>query len=42
MVFDDEGHGFRKRENRIAAAERYLAFLNEHLDGNYEDPDTAD
>jgi len=31
VVFEDEGHGFRKRENRIEAAERYVAFLDEHL-----------
>jgi dipeptidyl aminopeptidase/acylaminoacyl peptidase len=36
MVFDDEGHGFAKPENRIkfyAAAERFLA---EHLGGRFE------
>ncbi|MHC4971930.1 MAG: S9 family peptidase [Planctomycetota bacterium] len=31
IVFPDEGHGFRRRENRITAAEAYLRFLNEHL-----------
>lgn len=31
LLFDDEGHGFRKRENRIAASEAYLSFLNKHL-----------
>lgn len=31
VLFEDEGHGFRKRENRITAAEAYLAFLDEHL-----------
>jgi dipeptidyl aminopeptidase/acylaminoacyl peptidase len=31
IVFPDEGHGFRRRKNRVAAAEAYLAFLNEHL-----------
>jgi prolyl oligopeptidase len=31
LVFDDEGHGFRKKANRIAAAEKYLEFLGEHL-----------
>ena len=31
VLFDDEGHGFRKRENRITAAEAYLAFLDEYL-----------
>jgi dipeptidyl aminopeptidase/acylaminoacyl peptidase len=31
VVFPDEGHGFRKKENRIKAAEAYRAFLNQHL-----------
>ena len=31
VIFEDEGHGFRNRENRITAAEAYLNFLNEHL-----------
>lgn len=31
LVFDDEGHGFLKRENRIAASEAYVRFLDEHL-----------
>lgn len=31
VVFDDEGHGFVKRENAIVAAERLLAFLERHL-----------
>ncbi|MHC4729964.1 MAG: S9 family peptidase, partial [Planctomycetota bacterium] len=31
IVFPDEGHGFRRRKNRITAADAYLAFLNEHL-----------
>lgn len=33
VVFADEGHGFRKRENRIAASEAYLKFLNTYLRG---------
>ena len=33
IVFDDEGHGFRNRSNRIEAAEAYLSFLDEHLGG---------
>jgi dipeptidyl aminopeptidase/acylaminoacyl peptidase len=36
MLFEDEGHGFAKPENRIkfyAAAEKFLA---EHLGGRYE------
>lgn len=31
VLFDDEGHGFRKRENRITASEAYLTFLQAHL-----------
>ena len=31
VIFDDEGHGFRKRENRITASEAYLNFLDKHL-----------
>ena len=33
VVFDDEGHGFRKRVNRIRAAEASLGFLEKHLRG---------
>jgi dipeptidyl aminopeptidase/acylaminoacyl peptidase len=31
VIFPDEGHGFRKRENRITASEAYLRFLNTYL-----------
>jgi dipeptidyl aminopeptidase/acylaminoacyl peptidase len=31
VVFPDEGHGFRKRENRITASEAYLKFLDTYL-----------
>ncbi len=31
VLFDDEGHGFTKRENKIDASEAYLAFLDKHL-----------
>jgi len=31
IVFEDEGHGFRNRENRIEASEAYLDFLKQHL-----------
>lgn len=34
LVFDDEGHGFQKRKNNIAAAERYVAFLDRYLLGH--------
>ncbi|MEM8770141.1 MAG: alpha/beta fold hydrolase [Pseudomonadota bacterium] len=33
LVFDDEGHGFSKRENRIAASNAYVTFLDKHLKG---------
>lgn len=31
VVFDDEGHGFLKKENRIAAQEAYVKFLDRYL-----------
>ena len=31
LVFDDEGHGFSKRVNRISASNRYLSFLKAYL-----------
>jgi dipeptidyl aminopeptidase/acylaminoacyl peptidase len=31
VIFDNEGHGFQKRENRITASEAYLRFLKTHL-----------
>jgi dipeptidyl aminopeptidase/acylaminoacyl peptidase len=31
IVFPDEGHGFRRKENRIQAAEAYRRFLDRHL-----------
>jgi dipeptidyl aminopeptidase/acylaminoacyl peptidase len=33
VVFPDEGHGFLRKENRIAAQEAYLRFLNQYLRG---------
>jgi dipeptidyl aminopeptidase/acylaminoacyl peptidase len=33
IVFPDEGHGFRKKENRINAAEAYRKFLDRFLRG---------
>jgi dipeptidyl aminopeptidase/acylaminoacyl peptidase len=33
MVFDDEGHGFRKSSNRIAGYNKMLEFLDTHLKG---------
>lgn len=40
VLFPDEGHGFRRRENRIAASEAYVTFLDEYLRG--ETPPAAD
>jgi dipeptidyl aminopeptidase/acylaminoacyl peptidase len=31
IVFPDEGHGFRRKENRIRATEAYRKFLDQHL-----------
>jgi dipeptidyl aminopeptidase/acylaminoacyl peptidase len=31
VLFDDEGHGFSKKVNRIKASEEYLKFLKAHL-----------
>jgi dipeptidyl aminopeptidase/acylaminoacyl peptidase len=31
VLFPDEGHGFRRRANRITASEAYLTFLEEYL-----------
>jgi dipeptidyl aminopeptidase/acylaminoacyl peptidase len=33
LVFDDEGHGFQKQNNQIAAQEAYLKFLATYLRG---------
>ncbi len=38
LVFPDEGHGFRKRANRIAASEAYVKFLGTHLKGKPSTP----
>ncbi|MFG0274202.1 MAG: S9 family peptidase [Phycisphaerales bacterium] len=34
IVFPDEGHGFRKKENRIRASEGYVSFLDRYLKGD--------
>ena len=31
VLFPDEGHGFRKRENRVTASNAYVEFLDEYL-----------
>lgn len=33
LVFPDEGHGFRKRDNRISASDAYVKFLDIYLKG---------
>lgn len=33
VVFDDEGHGFRKKENQIEGYGKVLQFLDKHLKG---------
>jgi len=33
IVFPDEGHGFRKRANRITASDAYVTFLDTYLKG---------
>tara|TARA_R110000868_G_scaffold331140_1_gene592111 strand:+ start:2202 stop:4160 length:1959 start_codon:yes stop_codon:yes gene_type:complete len=37
VLFPDEGHGFRGRDNRITASEAYLTFLDTYLRGEGED-----
>ena len=31
VLFEDEGHGFRKKVNRITASDAYLKFLKQYL-----------
>lgn len=33
VLFDDEGHGFKKKENNITASKEVLKFLDKHLKG---------
>ncbi|MEO2266657.1 alpha/beta fold hydrolase [Pseudoalteromonas sp. YIC-656] len=33
VLFDDEGHGFSKRANRITASNAYVSFLDKYLKG---------
>ncbi len=37
ILFPGEGHGFRKRENRIIASDSYVNFLNRYLKGEIAD-----
>ena len=39
VIFPDEGHGFRKRANRIAASEAYVNFLDTYLKGQGPAPE---
>ena len=34
LVFPDEGHGFRKRVNQVAASDAYVRFLDVYLKGD--------
>jgi dipeptidyl aminopeptidase/acylaminoacyl peptidase len=36
LVFPDEGHGFRKKTNRIAASDAYVSFLDAYLKRNQD------
>ena len=31
VIFDDEGHGFVKKENNITASRRVLEFIDKHF-----------
>lgn len=42
VVFDDEGHGFVKKENQIKGYSAILAFLNKHLKGNNSNSSSTD
>ena len=42
VLFPDEGHGFRKKDNRIAASASYVEFLNHHLRGESPDAGTSE
>ena len=33
VLFDDEGHGFRKKENEIEGYGKIMKFLNRYLKG---------
>ena len=33
LIFEDEGHGFRNKANRIEASDKYVQFLNRYLKG---------
>jgi len=33
VLFEDEGHGFQVKENRIEASDAYVEFLDTYLKG---------
>ena len=37
VLFDDEGHGFRKKENNITASKKVLEFLDKHFKDDPEE-----
>ncbi|AUS05163.1 S9 family peptidase [Pseudotamlana carrageenivorans] len=41
VLFEDEGHGFRKKENQMEAYSRILKFLDTYLKNEPESTDTA-
>lgn len=41
ILFADEGHGFRSRENRIKASNAYVNFLDQYLKGETPSPAAA-
>lgn len=42
VLFPDEGHGFRRKENRITASKAYVNFLDTYLKGNGAMKDQAE
>ncbi len=40
VVFEDEGHGFVKKENNITASKKVLEFLDKYLKGESEEQET--
>lgn len=40
VLFPDEGHGFLRKENRIAASEAYVTFLDTYLKGAGDDTES--
>jgi dipeptidyl aminopeptidase/acylaminoacyl peptidase len=42
VLFPDEGHGFARKANRIAASDAYLRFLDAHLKDAAASPPASD